>query len=146
MILETDKEKLEVSGDERKKKNTSAYNDLLLAMTDNASFCLVDKANSTDYPEEYTRVAWGKLMQRFESLTNASMVKLMGKFSCSILKKKTQDCYTWISELDLMMIRLKKVETPIDDEFLMMQIMNNLLSSYDSLIKNLEDRLDSIVD
>ena len=36
--------------------------------------------------------------------------------------------------------------TTIDDEYLMMHIMNHLPSSYDSLIENLEDRLDSIGD
>ena len=75
-----------------------------------------------------------------------SRVKLMGQFSSSILNKKPQEPDSWISELELMMIRLKKMSTPIDDEYLMMHIMNNLLSSYDSLIKNLEDRLDSVVD
>ena len=62
MILETDKEKLEVTGNERKKKNHVAYKDLLLAMTDDASFGLVDKANSTDFLEGNTRLSWGKLM------------------------------------------------------------------------------------
>ena len=45
-----------------------------------------------------------------------------------------------------MRITLKKMGTTIDDEYLMMHIMNHLPSSYDSLIENLEDRLDSIVD
>ena len=63
MILETDKEELEVTGDDRKKKNSAAYNDLLLAMTDDVSFGLVDEASSTDYPEGDARVAWSKLMQ-----------------------------------------------------------------------------------
>ena len=38
IILETDKEELEVRGDYRKKKNSAAYNDLLLATTDDVSF------------------------------------------------------------------------------------------------------------
>ena len=41
-----------------------------------------------------------------------------------------------------MRIRLKKMVTLIDDEYLMMRIMNHLPSSYDSLIENLEDRID----
>ena len=57
IILETDKEELEVIGDDRKKKNSAAYNDLLLAMTDDVSFGLVDEASSTDYPEGDARVA-----------------------------------------------------------------------------------------
>ena len=41
----------------------------------------------------------------------------MGQFSSSRLKKKTQDPDSWISELELMRIMLKKIETPIDDEY-----------------------------
>ena len=91
MILETDKEELEVTGDDRKKKNSAAYNDLLLAMADDVSFGLVDEASSTDYLEGDARVAWSKLMQRFESQTNASRVKLMGQFSSSKLKTQEQE-------------------------------------------------------
>ena len=83
-------------------------------------------------------------MQRSESQSNASRVKLMGQFSSSRLKKKTQDLD--ILELELVRIRLKKMGTLIDDEYLMMYIMNNLPSSYDSLIENLEERLGSVVD
>ena len=85
-------------------------------------------------------------MQRFKSQINASRFKLMGQFSSSRLKKKTQDPDSWISELELMMIRLKKMRIQIDDEYLMMHIINNLPRRYDNLIENPEDRLDSIVD
>ena len=46
-------------------------------MTDDVSFGLVDEVSSTDYPEGDAWVAWSKLMQRFESQTNASRVKLL---------------------------------------------------------------------
>ena len=45
-----------------------------------------------------------------------------------------------------MRARLKKLGTNIEDEYLMMHIMNNLPSAHDSLIENLEDRLDSTFD
>ena len=45
-----------------------------------------------------------------------------------------------------MTIRLEKMGTPIDDEYLIAHIMNNLISSYDSLITDLENRLDSTLD
>ena len=45
-----------------------------------------------------------------------------------------------------MRARLKKMETNIEDKYLMMYIMNNLPSAYDSLIENLEDRLESTFD
>ena len=41
MILEIEEEKVEVSDVDRKTKNSSAFNDLLLAMTDDVSFGLV---------------------------------------------------------------------------------------------------------
>ena len=145
-ILETDPDELDIKIDDKKKMNSLAYNDLLLAMTEDVSFGLVDEATSSTYPEGDARTAWGKLMQRYESQTNASRVKLMGQFTSSKLRKNSQDPDPWISELELMRIRLKKMGSKIDDEYLMMHIMNNLPSAYDGLIENLEDRLDSTLD
>ena len=45
-----------------------------------------------------------------------------------------------------MEIRMKKMGTPIDYEHSIMHIMNNLPSAYDSLIKNLDDELDSTLE
>ena len=65
LILESDPEKFALKTEEQKKLNSQAYNDLLLAMTDDVSFGLVDEATSTTYCEGDARMAWGKLMQRF---------------------------------------------------------------------------------
>ena len=97
-ILETDPDAMDVKSEEMKKMNSLAYNDLLLAMTDDVSFGLVDEASSSTFPEGDVRTAWGKLIQRFESQTNASRVKLMGQFSSSQLKRNSQDPDSWISE------------------------------------------------
>ena len=88
----------------------------------------------------------GKTNAAVESQANASRVKLMGQFTSSRLKKNHQDHDPWISELELMRIRLKKMGSNIDDEYLMMHIMNNLPSAYDGLMENLEDKLDSALD
>ena len=42
-ILETDPDKLDIKIDMKKKMNSQAYNDLLLAMTEDVSFGLVDE-------------------------------------------------------------------------------------------------------
>ena len=68
------------------KKNSMAYNDLMLVMTKDVSFGLVDEAVSSTYPEGDARSAWGRLTQRYESQTNASRVKLMGQFTIFPLK------------------------------------------------------------
>ena len=123
-----------------------AYNDLMLAMTEDVSFGLVDEAISSTYPEGDARSAWGRLMQRYESQMNTSRVKLIGHFTSSRLKKNHQDPDPWISELELMRIRFKKMGSNIDDEYLMMHSMNNLPSAYNGLMENLEDKLDSALD
>ena len=144
--MEKDREELCIDQTEQKKQNSMAYNDLMLAMTEDVSFGLVNEAVSSTYPEGDARSAWGRLMQRYESQTNASRVKLMGQFTSSRLRKNNQDPDPWISELELMRIRLKKMGSDIDDEYLMMHIMNNLPSAYDGLMENLEDKLDSALD
>ena len=123
-ILKRDPEQLSINQDEQKKQNSMVYNDLMLAMTEDVSFGLVDETVSSTYPEGDARSTWGRLMQQFESQTNASRVKLMGQFTRSRLKKNHQDHDPWISELELMRIRLKKMGLNIDDEYLMMHIMN----------------------
>ncbi len=73
VILETDLEKLTMTTDDQKKMYSLAYSDLLLAMTNDVSFGLVDEARSTAYRDGDARTAWSKLMQQFESQTNATM-------------------------------------------------------------------------
>ena len=72
-ILETNLDKLGININEKKMKS-SAHNDLLLVMTNDMSFGLVDKANGIGYPKGGTRTTCGILMQCFESQTNASRV------------------------------------------------------------------------
>ncbi len=129
----------------QKRLNTLAYNDLLLSMTDDVSFGLVDEARSTIYCDGDARTAWSKLMQQFESQTNATRVNLMGQFtSSSRFKKELQYTNPWITELELMRMRLKRSD--LNDEYLMIHIMNSLPSAYDGLMANSEDKLDCAIE
>ena len=145
-ILEVNPDKLDIKINAKKKMNSLAYNDLLLAMTEDVSFGLIDEATRSTYPEGDARKAWGKLMQRYESQTNTSRVKLLLQFTSSKLKRSTQDPDHWISELELMRIWLKKMGSNIDDEYLVIHIMNNLPSAYGGLIDNFKDKLDATLD
>ena len=62
-ILEKDQEELSIDQPEQKKQNSMAYNDLMLAMTEDLSFGLVDEAVGSIYLEGDERSAWGRLMQ-----------------------------------------------------------------------------------
>ena len=70
----------------------------------------------------------------------------MDQFTSSRLKKELQDHNPWITELELMRMRLKKIGSNLNDEYLMMHIMNNLPSAYDGLMENLEDKLDCAIE
>ena len=90
-ILEKDPEELTIKRYNQKNPNSLAYNNLMLTITEDVSFGLIDEATSTTYPGGDARSAWGKLMQLFESQMNASRLKLMGQFTSSRLKKNHQD-------------------------------------------------------
>ena len=127
-------------------KNTQAYNEMLLAMTDDVSFGLVDESTSTLCPDGDAAMAWTKLQSKYESQTSASRVKLMNQFTNNKLRKLSQDPDVWISELELIRTRLKKMGSDIDESYIMIHIMNNLPSAYDNLIDSLEDKLGAIND
>ena len=91
-------------------------------MTEDVSFGSMDEAASTIYPEGETRTC-EKLMQQFESQTNVSRVKLMRHLASFKLRKSHQDIDPYISGLELMRIRLKKMGSDIGDEYLIMHTM-----------------------
>ena len=124
-------------------KNTAAYNDMLLAMSDYVSFGLVNESTTDECPDGDAFLAWTKLHQKFESQTSASRVKLMNQFTNNKLKKLSKDPDEWISELELTRSRLKKMGTEIDNSYLMMHILNNMPGAYNNLIDLLEGQLDS---
>ena len=134
------------STDEEKGKNIAAYNDMLLDMSDDISFGLVDESTTSLCPDGDAFLAWTKLQQKYESQTSASRVKLMNQFTNNKLKKLSKDPDEWIAELELTRSRLKKMGTEIDESYLMMHVLNNMPSSYDNIIDTLEDCLDSTTD
>jgi len=127
-------------------KNAQAYNEMLLAMSDDVSFGLVDESTTTLCPDGDAKLAWTKLQSKFESQTNASRGKLMNQFTNNKLRKLSQDPDVWISELELLRTRLQKMGSNIDESYIMIHIMNNLPSAYDNLIDNLEDKLEASTD
>ena len=87
--------------------NVDAYNDLLLAMTEDVSFGLVDESISLTCPDGDANVSWTKICKKYESSTSATRVKMMGHFDDLKLKKLSKDPDSWISELELLKNTLK---------------------------------------
>lgn len=120
------------STEDKKGKNITAYNDMLLAMLNDVSFGLVDESTTNLSPDGNASLVWSKLQQKFESQTSASRVKLMNQFTNNKLKKLLKDPDKWIAELELTRSRLKKMGTDIDESYLMMHMLNNMPSAYDT--------------
>ena len=70
----------------------------------------------------------------------------MGQFNGLKLKKLSKDPDSWISELELLRTRLKKMVTDIGDSYMMMYVLNNVPSAYDNVVKTLEDTLEATTD
>ena len=114
-------------------------------MNESISFGLVDESTSSICPDGDAGKVWKKLMNRYESQTSASKVKIMGQLHASRITKKSKDPEVWISELEVLRSWLKEMGTTIDDEFLILHILNNLPSEYDNVVENLEERVDSVL-
>ena len=115
-------------------------------MTENVSFGLVDELISLPCPDGDANVAWTKICKNYENSTGATKVKMIGQFNDPTLNKLSKDPDSWISELELLRTRLKKIGTDIGDIYMMMHVLNNAPSAYDNVFENLEDKLDVTTD
>ena len=141
--------KLEVEGimnEKEQEKNGHAYNDLMLSMNEDVSFGIVDEAVTTKLPEGDCALAWRKLEAKYDSQTNSSKVKLMNQLNKSRLKDSQDDPDHWVSELEVIRTRLKKMNVQIEDDYFMIHILNNLPQEYDQVVDSLEDRIDAKLD
>ena len=109
-----------------KELNEKAYNDLVLACTGEIGFSIVDEAISDDYPEGDARRAWVNLEKKFQPSSSANKVQLRREFNSSKLKNWKKDPDSWISKLEIMRKRLKKMGNEMSDEDFMIHILNNL--------------------
>jgi hypothetical protein len=57
--------------------NERGYSELLLSVSDEVTFGIIDGAWSTDLPEGCLVTAWNKIERKFLPKTNATMVKIM---------------------------------------------------------------------
>jgi hypothetical protein len=127
--------------DEVKIANSSGYVELLMAMSDEISFALVDEARTDDYPGGDLAKAWKGLMDLFEPSTAATKVTLKKQFYTNKLTDIGRDPDEWVTELELLRQRLKTLGVQVDDEDLVIHILNNLPSEYDSLVEAIEEDL-----
>ena len=129
--------------EDEKSKNAHAYNDLILSMTEEVSFAIVDESVTEACPEGDSSLAWKRLELKYESQTSTTKVQLMRMFSASRLKSSKKDPDVWISDLESIRARLKKMDYQVEDKYMIIHVLNNLPKEYDNLVDNLEERIDA---
>ena len=73
---------------ELRKQNKRGYSELLLSVSDEVTFGLIDGSRTTDLQEGCLMTTWNKLERKFVPKTNATMVKLVKEFGQMSLKDK----------------------------------------------------------
>ena len=126
--------------------NDKAYNDLILACVSEIGFAIVDESVTKELPDGDAELAWRELQRRFEPDTSADKVKLKKEFNASKLSNWNKDPKIWISKLEVIRKRMKKMSNEISDEDVMIHILNNLPEEYDTVVEAMERKLDNSVD
>jgi hypothetical protein len=118
------------------------YAELLLSCQDNVCFNIIDNAKSVKFPEGNLYLAWHMLEQRFEPKTSSRLVSLRKEFNLCALKNVNQDPDKWINELEILRRKLEAMNHQMTDLDMIIHILNNLPSEYESVIESLETDLD----
>ena len=126
--------------------NEAAYNDLLLSCDDDVSFGAVEDALTDDHPDGDAAKAWQNLMAKYEPSTSGSLVLMKKEFAASKLSSVGTDPDVWIAELERMRQRLRNMKATISDDDLIIHILNNLPTEYNTIVEQLEDAISSTGD
>ena len=149
VVAPDDSESLDSANTEEAKKivlreaNEKAYNDLLLACSDDVSFSIVDASISEKHPDGDAAKAWKSLTAKFEPDTGTTKVELKREFAESKMGDKSDDPDAWITELEILRQKLGRLGSPIDDDDMIIHILNNLPVEYETIVEMSEKALGS---
>jgi hypothetical protein len=125
--------------------NEIAYTDLILSINVKTSsgkvaFNLIKGCKSKDYPDGNAAIAWERLKNKYELISDPSLVKLEKQFR-ELSLKKGQDPEIWITQLEDLRVRLEAMGSSISENQFMIHILNNLTSDYELQLALMERRV-----
>ena len=126
---------------EARKQNINAYNELILSFDDMVNFNLVNKAVNAELPDGDAFLAWKNLKSKHEPNTAANKVGLKLEFSQSKMTDIKKDPEEWVSELEIIRIKLSDLKVEMTDEDIIIHIINNMPSEYETVTDILENEL-----
>ena len=111
-----------------------------MSCMDDVSFACIDEAEDNAFD------AWNNLLRKYEPATGAQLIQTKREFHGSTLKQ-SQDPDEWMVELERKRNLLKKnFKSPIDDEYFIIHVVNNLTDQYEDLVVNFTRQMDSKVE
>ena len=117
-----------------------AYTDLVLACSDEVNFGIVFNSKSWLFPHGDAYLAWSRLRNKHQPVTNTQKIMLRREFHRSKLGKASKSPDDWIEELEIIRSRLAPLGVIIEDEDLIMQVLEGLPREYDMIVTLLNAR------
>jgi len=115
--------------DAEKAMNKACYNELVLSITneDRVLLNILRNAKSTAFPKKCASTAWTKLVEKFETKSQAGFAELKQEYDDMYLKPG-QDPEEWLTELSLLKTRLEEdFKVPgLDGKSFLLHIMTHL--------------------
>jgi hypothetical protein len=121
-----------------RKFNIKAYDALMQACKDDISFGLVDIARTMDLPRGCARTAWENLCSRFEPTTAAAKIQVRKELVAMKLLSADEDPAPFVTKIERLKRRMIDMGVQVDDEEIMIHILANLPSEYNSTVEDLE--------
>jgi len=129
-----------------KDKNITAYEELILSIDGTTkqgkvAFNLVKGAKTKNLSEGNAHLAWTRLTSKYAAKNAPTLLKLKREFTNSKLDNQT-DPEEWITNLEEIQTRLiEDFKSEISEEDMIIHVLNNLPSEYDTEVAILEKRL-----
>ena len=130
--------------------NELAFEDLLLSINTKTSsgttaFNLVDTCTSSDQPDGNCKIAWDRLVSKYQPKTAPSYIQLKKDFANSRLKDLDVRPDEWMSELESLRSEMNKVtiagKSDMTEVDVIIHILSNLPEEYEVAVSELENKL-----
>ena len=139
-----DTEEADLSAEDKKAllSNETAYNDLLLACSDEVSFGIVDASQYNSDGDGNAQKEWKHLNECFELKTGATKLQCKASFNKCCLTTIDTDWDEWTVKLERIRQKLAVMQSTISEEDTLVHILNNMLKEYESVAESFEEKLE----
>jgi transposase InsO family protein len=127
-----------------RKANMEGFSELILSCESPVAHRLVKMSVSEELPNGDLSLAWKRLEGKYQPKTKTSLVKLKKQYEMARLDNVSEDPEEWITELEDIQAKIAEINPTAaeSDENLMIHILANLPTEYDTTVEHLERQID----